>query len=958
MPSSHSIYATRLEDPGAVYLDSPGFPVHGDGKTDDTAAIQRAIDHVQETTRQGIVFLPEGRYRLTNTVKVWPGIRIFGYGASRPTLVLAPNSPGFRERERVMVFFAGGKRQADADYAAPTADLNGKDFGMPNEANPGTFYSAMSNVDIEIGAGNPAAVGVRGRYAQHCYLAHMDFRLGDALAGIHDTGNFAEDLTFQGGQFGIITRTPSPGWQFTLLDSSFEGQSVAAIRTHETGLTLIRPHFWHVPTAILVEPGHTEQLWMKDAKLTDVKEQAISCGREESLRLQLNGENVACRDVPVFLRFKDSGKAFAGPQPRYIVQEFSHGLKIGETGKAAGVTTEFRAKAAARWPGDAPTDVAELPPTEKWANVRDFGAKGDGATDDTAAIKRALAERSAIYFPTGKYRVTETIHMKPDTALIGLHPFATQILITDNTPGFNSSEAPGGHRASPKPLVEAPSGGRNIITGIGLDTGGNNSLATALLWGSGANSMVDDVKFLGGHGSVEWSKIYNADHSGDPDSSRRWDSQYPSLWVIDGGGGTFKNLWTASTFAAAGMLVTNTKTPGRVYQLSSEHHVRSEVILRGVSNWELAALQTEEERGEGPFALPLEIQDSENVTIANLNMYRVVSVVQPFECAVRTANSKAIHFRGVHCYSNSKASFDNLLADTGAKSHIRQREFAELILDSHKLSPTPADARVGKVADAFFNISGGAVAPDGSFYFVDAVRQRIYRAEEFGDGAKLVSEARITPVNLAFDRTGNLLVVCYEGKGSVMALDLKSGRRSPVAPVPAEARPASSPFFPVTDWLIDEHILRGEPVRRPWHYLSPDGTVYLAAKQDFVDGSLTYGIKLCDTIRSFGLAEAHAGQPFYVTGESQLQTYRVDVEPDGTLTNPRLFAEQGGEGVAVGPGGNVYIAGGEIYVYSPEGKLVDTIHVPERPIQVAFGGADGKTLFIAARTSIYRARIR
>jgi len=54
--------------------------------------------------------------------------------------------------------------------------------------------------------------------------------------------------------------------------------------------------------------------------------------------------------------------------------------------------------------------------------------------------------------------------------------------------------------------------------------------------------------------------------------------------------------------------------------------------------------------------------------------------------------------------------------------------------------------------------------------------------------------------------------------------------------------------------------------------------------------------------------------------------------------------------------GNVYIAAGQIYVYDPTGKLIDTIEVPERPIQLIFGGEDHKTLFIAARTSLYSVR--
>jgi sugar lactone lactonase YvrE len=95
-----------------------------------------------------------------------------------------------------------------------------------------------------------------------------------------------------------------------------------------------------------------------------------------------------------------------------------------------------------------------------------------------------------------------------------------------------------------------------------------------------------------------------------------------------------------------------------------------------------------------------------------------------------------------------------------------------------------------------------------------------------------------------------------------------------------------------------------------------------------------------------------------VTDESELRTWKTDVNPDGSLGNFQLFAERGGEYVTSDRRGNVYIAAGQIYVYDPEGRPLDTIEVPERPIQMAFGGADGGTLFIAARTSLYAVRIR
>jgi len=50
--------------------------------------------------------------------------------------------------------------------------------------------------------------------------------------------------------------------------------------------------------------------------------------------------------------------------------------------------------------------------------------------------------------------------------------------------------------------------------------------------------------------------------------------------------GTFFDIWTPSTFAQAGMLVSNTTTEGRIYEMSSEHHVRHEIQLHEVSNWQ------------------------------------------------------------------------------------------------------------------------------------------------------------------------------------------------------------------------------------------------------------------------------------------------------------------------------------------------------------------------------------
>ncbi len=216
-----------------------------------------------------------------------------------------------------------------------------------------------------------------------------------------------------------------------------------------------------------------------------------------------------------------------------------------------------------------------------------------------------------------------------------------------------------------------------------------------------------------------------------------------------------------------------------------------------------------------------------------------------------------------------------------------------------------------------------------------------------------MSDYPLAPVNLAVDEAGNLMVVSYAGDGTVYSLPA-DGKVMLLKPEPATNRPGKHFYLPVSDWHLNRNSL-GHPAAG---FISPDGTAVLPVGGDFLNGATSWGVKSSPPLRSFGLARAAPGKPFYVTDESALRTWAADVDPDGSLKNFRLFAEDGGEGVAADPAGNVYIAAGQIHVYSPAGNLIDTIEVPERPIQVLFGGPDHGTLFIAARTSLYAVHMK
>jgi Pectate lyase superfamily protein/SMP-30/Gluconolactonase/LRE-like region len=997
-----STYPTRLEDPAAVYL-TPG------GNGDDSAAIQGAIDKLQQSKGEGIVFIQQGRYRITRTIYLWPGVRLIGYGSERPVFVLGENTPGYQDGIAYMFFFAGARPLPEAaspsrrsGYHAPPTPRGVVPPGRTvPDANPGTFYSAISNVDFEIGPGNAGAVAIRFHAAQHSFLSHIDFSIGSGFAGVHEVANEAEDLHFHGGQFGIMARKPSPAWQFTLIDSTFDGQRKAAIRENEAGLTLVHDEFRNVPTAVSIDPHYSDQLWIKNSRFENITGPAVLISNDASRMTEVNFENIICSHVPIFAKLRESGREFRQAAENYQVSVFSHGLALSYPGAPAAFQTLYESSPLAAPPPGTPLAISPLPPANMWVNIHSLGVRGDGLTDDTASLQKAIDDHPVLYFPSGRYRLLDTVALRPDSVLIGLHPSTTQFDLPDGTPAF---QGPNG----PKPLLLAPPGGANIITGLGIYTGGLNSRAVGLLWRSGKDSRVDDVRFLGGHGTnaPDGTRMnpYNSTHTADPDPHRPWDSQYPSLW-IDGGGGTFANIWTPDTFAQAGFLVSNTSIPGFVYEVSSEHHVRAEFKLNHVTNWQLYALQTEEESGESGDASSLEIDDSINVTIANYHGYRVTHMEKPFPYAVRVAGSTNIRFRNVHVDANSsialcdasgacrqavrsnKVPFENTIVDQTLHAQVRDREFAYLNLSDGKPLPaahpvsklTEKGAQMQRLATGFFNISGAATDAAGRLYFVDAHFQRIYRWSPESQHAAVVSDAPLDPVNLVFDKADDLIVVSSGGR-SLTAYALRPGE-SPAAQLtllrlePAIERPALTAALPVDYWFngdfaetlsaaqpytytsLQQMFEKGLGTRTSLQFVSPDNSLFIPTNVPIVQGEPYFGTKWAPILEAYGLVKAVPGKPFYATNEAEQRTYRGIIRSDGSLAEITPFVEQGGESLAQDSDGNVYLAAGQIFVYSPAGKLLDCIEVPERPHDILFGGQDRRTLYVLTNHSLYSVRM-
>ena len=1004
-----STIATRLEDPKAAYLAAP------DGQGDDTAALQAAIDKAENNLREGILFVPSGRYRLTHTVYVWPGVRVIGYGPTRPVFQLPANTPGFQKGVAVMVMFTGGRARTGAAPAGATpagAAPGGRGVRVPfpppdsvppnaaiSDAGAGTFYSAMSNIDFEIGDGNPAAVAIRCHFAQHAYLTHMDFHIGSGLAALTEVGNEAEDLRFYGGRYGILTDKTSAAWQYTLIDSEFQGQREAAIREHEVGLTLIRDTFRDLPTAIDIDPHYSDQVWVKDSRFENISGPVIVISNEKNPLTEIGFENLILSNAPIFAQLRESGKKISGKGPIYKVSNFNYGLILPGEGAVGAIGMQYNAAVLSALPAPLPPAIPALPPSDQWVNVHSLGVIGDGTTDDTAAIRKAIDQHRVLYFPAGHYLVSDTLTLKPDTVLIGLHPTVTQFDLPDDAPAYRNGTGPVGE---PHALIAAPPGGANILSGFGVSTGGSNPRAAGVIWRSGAASLIDDVRFLGGHGSG--TNPYNNDHTADPDLHKRWDGQYPSLWITQGGGGTFADIWTPDTFAQAGFYVSDTTTPGHVYELSNEHHVRNEMKLDHVENWDLNAPQSEEESGESPEALSLELDSCKNVTIANYHAYRVTRSRAPFPAAVRLYRSSGIHFRNVYvnaesglatCDANgcgtflriSKYPYENSIQDVTHHLDTRERLFAVLDVPAAPTAPLPGDTsailapetKLRKLEDGFFSIAGAAVDAAGKLYFVDRHEQRIY-SWSAAEGLAIERDQPLDPINLAFDKAGDLLVLSSAGPESTVYTFRPGSPKGEIAVLPPQetkSRPGAHAVLPVNYWKNGEFKTQldfaaftyktlaqmfAEDVTTPKakQYVSPDGSVFLPATRVFQQGQATSidGWRFSDNLDTYGFVTANPGGRVYVSSESEDATYSAIVNADGTLDKLQPFADRGGESVAVDKKGNVYVANGQIFVYDSAGKQIGRIDVPERPVDIVFGGPGGRTLFVLSHHALYAVTLR
>jgi len=283
------------------------------------------------------------------------------------------------------------------------------------------------------------------------------------------------------------------------------------------------------------------------------------------------------------------------------------------------------------------------------------------------------------------------------------------------------------------------------------------------------------------------------------------------------------------------------------------------------------------------------------------------------------------------------------------------------------------DAVVEKIADGFLFTEGPVWHPDGYLLFSDPNANTIYRwspdgqvsvfrtksgyagmdVGEYGqpgsNGLTLDAEGRLT-----INEHGNRRVVRLEKNGSVTLLAERYDGKRLNSPNDLVYRSDGALYF--TDPPFGLPKAHDDPRRE-----LPYSGVYLLK-----DGRLT--LQSRDLSGPNGLAFSPDETVLYV-GNWDLKkrvVMRHEVRPDGSLGPGRIFLDltaEGGEdaidGVKVDATGNVYVSGpGGLWIVASDGRRLGRLVPPEHPHNMAFGDEDGQTLYMTARSGLYRVRLK
>jgi glucan 1,3-beta-glucosidase len=431
-----------------VFRNVKDYGARGDGVTDDTAAINAAINAgnpcnrgcVSTTTTPALVYFPAGTYLISSSIYPAYFTQLIGDAASPPTLKATSNFAGF------------GLIDGNPYY---TPVLNWKSQNV--------FFRQVRNFVIDTTAIAPgtAATGMHWPTSQATSLQNIVFNMpatGDVVhVGLfieEGSGGFMTDLTFNGGATGASMGNQ----QYTMRNFKFNNCKTAIIQIWDWGWTYAGLSINNCQVGIDMSAGGANNkldvgsVTLIDSTFTNVGVAILTAWSTTSNPATAGSlimENISLNNVPVAVK-GPSGTMLAGGS--LTIAAWGNGHSYGTSGP-----TKFSGPIAANpRPGSLVANGRyytrskpqyENTPASSFLSVRSEGARGDSTTDDTTAlqnaINKAVAQNKILFLDYGLYRVTNTIRIPPGAKIVG-----------ESFPVILSSGAFFNDMNNPKPVVK------------------------------------------------------------------------------------------------------------------------------------------------------------------------------------------------------------------------------------------------------------------------------------------------------------------------------------------------------------------------------------------------------------------------------------------------------------------------------------------------------------------------
>jgi hypothetical protein len=411
---------------GYLNVTGPEYgAVPNDGQ-DDTQAIQKAVSEALPGGPRGasVVYLPDGVYDVSEAIRgvgargEWAGTMVVqGQSRERTVLKLKDSAPGY------------------GDKAAPHAVLHAGGWGG-SEAAPGknALGNSFFDLTVDVGKGNAGAIGIRFNVSNWGAIDNVLVRSSDpqgaGLAGIDQTQpwpgpGIVRNVEVQGFDTGVALAWPQASMVYEHL--TLRNQRVAGFRLWDNAATIRDLRSFQSTSGVpaVRTTGDKAMLTLLDGDLRGNGDVNAGTSAIENEAGQFYLRGVRARGYRGALRSREQVLV-----PGRGIDELS-----SETPKTLFSTSRARSLRLG---------VRETPrfwngSIRSWAVVTDYGATPNDGQDDTVAIQKALdSGRPVVAFPTGTYRVSETLRVRGNVR----HVFGNAILEPSEENRFGEREQP------------------------------------------------------------------------------------------------------------------------------------------------------------------------------------------------------------------------------------------------------------------------------------------------------------------------------------------------------------------------------------------------------------------------------------------------------------------------------------------------------------------------------------